>query len=109
MGYEEQIDYPSKVHVVLDFKIFLQKFILSIDPNFDTTVIDAAYYRSKQANGEALVYLQSAEAAVEIETKLNNVKVRDMFPGNFLFENFPILVKISLYFMNLYSDIKTGI
>ena len=57
--------------------------MISIDPSFDKTVIDAAYYRSKQANGEALVYLKSAKAAVEIEAKLNNVKVRDMFPGNF--------------------------
>ena len=83
LGCEEKIDYQSKVHAVLDFKIFLQKFILSIDPSFDKSVIDAAYYRSKQANGEALVYLKSAEDAVEIETKLSNVKVRDMFPGNF--------------------------
>ena len=84
MGCEEQIDYPSNVHVVFDFKNFLQKFLLSIDPNFDKTVIDAAYYRSKQANGEALVYFKSTEAAVEIQTKLNNVEVRDMFPGNFI-------------------------
>ena len=83
LGCEEKNDYPSKVHVVLDFKIFLQKFMLSIDPSFDKTVIDAAYYRSRNLTGEVLVYLQSAEAAVEIETKLTNVKVRDMFPGIF--------------------------
>lgn len=70
-----------QTHVVFDFKQFLQNFMHSIDPFFNDAVIEEAFYFSKRKYGEGHIYLKSSEAAYELEKKLHNVKVSDMFPG----------------------------
>ena len=70
---------------MFNFKNFLQKFVSSIDSSFNETDIEEAYYRSYYhgSSGEALIFLRSEEAAIEIETKLHNLELRKMFPGSF--------------------------
>ena len=69
--------------MVFDFKKFLLKFVNSLDPNFDETDIEKAYFKSKPTVGNAIVLLRSTDAAFKIENMFHNLPVKDMFPGNF--------------------------
>ena len=64
------------------FKKFLQDFVQSIDPNFNKTDIEEAFYRDKGKSAEGYIFLKSPTAAHDVEMKLHNLKVIRMFPGN---------------------------
>ena len=78
-GCEQSVESST---MVFDFKNFLQKFVNSIDPSFNESDIEEAYYKSKPTLGEAIVLFRSTEAAFEIEKMFHNLPVKDMFPGN---------------------------
>ena len=61
------------------FTNYLVKYIQSIDPNFDDTGIDEAFYSTKRA----FINTNKPEAAFQIERILQGKNVGDMFPGDF--------------------------
>lgn len=74
------------------FTNYLVKYIHSIDPNFDDTGIDEAFYSTKPYNNlraddpessGAFINTNKPEAAFEIERILHGKNVADMFPGIF--------------------------
>ena len=69
-------------YMVFDFKKFIQKFVQSMDPEFNTNDIEEAYYRTNEYFGEAFIFLKSPEAALQIQIKIHKLKVSDIFPGN---------------------------
>ena len=78
--------------LVFNFTNYLVKYIHSIDPNFDDTGIDEAYYSMKPSNNlrgddiessGAFINTNKPEAAFQIESILHGKNVADMFPGIF--------------------------
>ena len=70
------------------FTNYLVKYIHSIDPNFDDTGIDGAFYATSnnmRANepesAGAFINTNRPETANEIERILHDRNVADMFPG----------------------------
>jgi len=73
------------------FTNYLVKYIHSIDPNFDETGIDEAFYTTKPSNNlrasGAFINTNKPEAALQIERILHGKNVADMFPGIFFEQN----------------------
>ena len=72
------------------FTNYLVKYIHSIDPNFDDTGIDEAFYvacdnlrADNPESSGAFINTNKPEAAFEIERILHGKNVADMFPGIF--------------------------
>ena len=74
--------------LIFKFTNYFVKYIHSIDPNFDDTGIDGAFYATsnyKRANepesAGAFINTNRPETANEIERILHDRNVADMFPG----------------------------
>ena len=74
---------------VFSFKNYLVKYIQSIDPNFQASGIDKAYYFTSDEprapedpeSAGAYVHANTPDAAFEIKRILHDKNVGDMFPG----------------------------
>jgi len=76
------------------FTNYLVKYIHSIDPNFDETGIDEAFYVTSNnlrvgltdypESSGAFINTNKPEAAFQIESILHGENVADMFPGIFI-------------------------
>ena len=69
------------------FTNYLVKYIHSIDPDFDETGIDEAFYATnnlKPQSSGAFINTNRPETAFEIKRILDDKNVADMFPGLFL-------------------------
>ena len=65
------------------FTNYLVKYIHSIDPDFDETGIDEAFYATAKKTSRAFVNTNKSETAFEIKRILHDQNVADMFPGIF--------------------------
>ena len=76
--------------LMFKFTNYLVKYIHSIDPNFDDTGIDVAFYATfnnmranESESAGAVIYINKSETAFEIRTILDDKNVADIFPGLF--------------------------
>ena len=79
--------FTKKGDLMFKFTNYLVKYIHSIDPDFDHTGIDEAFYATnnlKPQSSGAFINTNRPETAFEIKRILDDKNVADMFPGLFL-------------------------